>query len=150
METGIFTRLRSQGPQKGGTRAGSMMRCGYEIIAIDRLKYVAHRLAWFYVHGKWPPHEIDHINGDRADNRIVNLRQATTSQNLQNQRKAQVTSKTGLLGVSYNGSPHRERRWFARICVNQKTKVIGYFHTPEEAHAAYLEAKRKVHAFGML
>ena len=115
------------------------------MISIDGRKHLAHRLAWLYVNGYCPPGDIDHINGDRAANRISNLRLATRSENLQNQSKAQKHNKTGLLGVS-----HRRGKFRAQIRVDGKKMHIGTFPTPEEAHTAYLEAKRQFHPFGTL
>ena len=76
-DTGIFTRLVEARSGRGGGHlsasigdvAGHQRRDGYIAIKIDRIAYKAHRLAWLHVHGEWPPNEIDHINGDRGDNR---------------------------------------------------------------------------------
>ena len=85
--------------------------------------------------------EIDHINGDKLDNRIGNLRLASRGQNATN-ATAQKSSRTGLRGVHY----HRDaKRYRAQLSKNGKTTSLGYFDTPEQAHAAYLNAARKVH-----
>src|SRR3990167_3120706 len=92
--TGEFTRLVATGIH-GCNKAGVVVGClsdhptqGYILIRVnnDGILYRAHRLAWLYVYGFWPPADIDHINGNRSDNRIVNLRSVTRSQNLQNMR----------------------------------------------------------------
>jgi hypothetical protein len=140
-ETGIFTwRQAPSNSIKAGSIAGSKNHDGYRRIKINLIDHAAHRLAWFYVHGVWPAHEIDHINGIRTDNRICNLRDVPRMDNMQNQRTAQRGAKSGFLGVYSNHG-----KWRAAIQVNKKTIALGNFATPEEAHQAYLEAKRRLH-----
>ena len=97
-ETGEFTRKTSFFKTRIGERAGSISKStGYVVIAVCGAQYLAHRLAWLYVYGCWPSLHIDHINGEKTDNRIANLREATNGENMQNQRRARSNSKTGLL-----------------------------------------------------
>jgi hypothetical protein len=103
--------------------------------------YKAHRLAWLFTHGKWPNGLIDHINGDKHDNRIDNLRVVMPDGNSQNVRKPNRRNKSGFMGVI-----RFQNKWRASITVNGKTRRIGDYITPEEAHEAYLNAKRKYHA----
>ncbi len=140
-ETGEFRwRVKSAKRIKVGDRTGRKNVNGYlEIGAFGRL-YKAHRLAWLYVHGKWPDGVIDHMNGDNSDNRICNLRDVTLSVNMQNLRHARAGTKSGLLGVA----AHKDK-WKALIKANGKQLVLGRFDTPEAAHAAYVEAKRRLH-----
>ena len=141
-ETGVFTRLVTRQGQgaRAGDVAGTLKPSGYLTIWICGANHMAHRLAWLYVHGKWPTHEIDHIDGNRANNAIANLRDVTRSVNHQNLRRARSDSAHGFLGVSpFFG------KWKARITVNRVFQHLGVFDTPEEAHAAYLEAKRRLH-----
>lgn len=86
--------------------------------------------------------EIDHINGNGFDNRRANLRVVCRSVNAQNQKRARVNNKCGLLGVCWN---KQNKRWKACIWLDAISKHLGYFDTPELAHAAYIEAKRKLH-----
>lgn len=123
-----------------GMKAGCPEQ-GYVRIKIDGRLYRAHRLAWLYMTGKWPLYEIDHIDGTRANNRWVNLRDATKSQNLQNQKKASKSSKTGILGVCKNGSG-----FSAYIGLNGKQRYLGTFKTPEQAQEVYLMEKRAIHS----
>jgi hypothetical protein len=104
--------------------------------------YLAHRLAWMYVYGRWPAKglDIDHINGNRQDNRIANLREVTRGQNMQNQRRASSRSTTGLLGVL-----RKSRRFAAHITADGRTHCLGTFDTPEEAHRVYMDAKSRLH-----
>lgn len=143
-ETGIFTWLINTGKkQKKGKEAGCISSIsGYRVIGIDKRIYTAHRLAIFFINGIWPDH-TDHINGERSDNRINNLRDVSASMNSQNQRRARVDNKTtGLLGVH----KCKDSKWFyARIQVNRTVIRLGRFVTAELAHAAYLEAKRLHH-----
>ncbi|MEX5744645.1 HNH endonuclease signature motif containing protein [Massilia sp. X63] len=117
---------------------------GYRIISIDGEKIRSHRLAWFYMTGAWPPDQIDHINGVRDDNRWCNLRPATDAQNAQNKRHAKSDNhSSGLLGVSRNDK--RFRPWRAHLTLSGKYYHLGNYETKEEAHEAYLKAKRKMH-----
>ena len=142
--TGEFRWLSgtSKRGRRPGAIAGAVDSQGYRRINIDRQKYAAHRLAWLLVTGDWPNGEIDHVNGIRSDNRIQNLREASRITNLQNLKRANSRSSTGLLGVVRKEGGHR---FGARIRVNTKQKWLGSFATPDEAHAAYILAKRALH-----
>lgn len=132
-------------PSRGvmaGAVAGTTCWRGYRHIKISGRLYLAHRLAWLWAHGEWPDGDIDHIDGDRANNRLSNLRIATRSQNLANTRRHRDNA-SGFKGVTW---VPRVQKWMAQIRVGGRTKYLGYFATPEEAHAAYLEAARQ--AFG--
>lgn len=137
--TGAFTWIAKMGRMRPGDPAGTCSR-GYILLNIFGRKYSAHRLAWFYVTGKWPKYQVDHTNGLRGDNRWPNLREATNSLNQQNLKKATSRSATGLLGVMKN-----KKRFGAVIHLNGQSYWLGTFNTPELAHAAYLTAKRKLH-----
>lgn len=129
-----------------GKRAGSIdKRTGYVMIGIDGQHIRAHRLAWLYMTGIYPTHEIDHINTVKGDNRWANLRQADPVTNGQNKIKANRNSVVGFLGVS----PHRGR-FMARIKVLGRHNYLGTFDTPQAAHQAYVDAKRQLHAGGTL
>ena len=103
--------------------------------------FLAHRVAWFLHYGEWPPEDmqIGHINGDRADNRICNLRLATRSQNMANARH-QRNSRSPYKGVTYNSRANPSNPWMAQIQLDGKTKYLGLFATAEEAHQAYRAA----------
>lgn len=135
-DTGLFTwnlyKPSNGGKVRPGVVAGTPDGKGALLIGINRMRYAVHRLAWFYVHKKWPPHEVDHVNMVQTDNRIVNLRLATKTMNRANQR-VRKDSASGLKGVSYI---KQRRVWRARI----KNRTIGQFRTMEEAHAAYVAA----------
>jgi hypothetical protein len=124
---------------RAGTEAGTHSG-GYRLIGVDGTQYLAHRLAVLIVRGRWPPEDVDHLNGDRDDNRWANLRECTRQVNAQNLRKARSNNRTGVLGVIPSGD-----RWVARITVNRRRLHLGCFSTPAEAHAAYIHAKRRLH-----
>lgn len=119
---------------KIGGRAGSMVRAGYIQIKIDGRFYYAHRLAWFYVRRGWPVKWIDHENLDKSDNRFVNLRESTISQNAANS-KAHRDSNSKMKGVS-----KKRGKWQARIKCQGVQHRLGVYETPEAASAAYMAA----------
>lgn len=137
-ETGIFTRPLSA-PRLAGTRAGWQDRTGYRKISVARKEYLEHRVAWLLTHGSWPE-ELDHINGDPADNRICNLRLATRSQNCAN-RRVTKRSKSGIKGISQKSSG----TWEARIALAGRGFYLGTFPTADAALAAYTQAAQKYH-----
>jgi hypothetical protein len=128
---------------KVGSIAGTNHSSGYLIICVDGEAYKAHRLAWLYVHGEWPEADIDHINGDRGDNRIENLRSVTRSINQQNLRAARGDTNTGVLGVYKTDKKSKPFKSF--IKADGHNKFIGNFKTVSEASAAYLFEKRRLH-----
>ena len=128
-----------------GKRAGYRHAAGYLSVGVDKEVFLAHRLAWLHVHGRWPEGQIDHINGDRSDNRIENLRDVPQQVNLQNRRETRASKKTSsFLGVFPVES--KKNPWASSIRVDRKKIHIGVFPTEEAAHSAYLEAKRRLHA----
>jgi len=144
-ETGVFVWLQQRHPRYPiGSQAGiSETRVpgyGYIIICLDGIPYKAHRLAWLYVTGQHPKNQIDHINGDKLDNAFANLRDVSQAINNQNRRRANATSRTNTLGVFMRGE-----YFSARIRVGKRLIYKGVFKTSEEAHAAYVKAKRELH-----
>lgn len=139
--TGEFTWKRRVNNAQRSQVAGTVNSGGYRQISIDgRLQY-AHRLAWLLMVGSWPDLMIDHVNGSRADNRWSNLREVDGSVNGQNRRAARTSSRTGLLGAFV----FRDR-FQSEIAVDGKRFYLGNsFATAEAAHAAYLDAKARLH-----
>lgn len=140
--TGIFTHRVKHGFPLPGVVAGCKNNAGYTVINVLKTIHLAHRLAWFHFYGGQPLHCIDHINGNRVDNRIENLRDIPKAQNHQNLKGPISTSTTGYLGVSYS---KRRGAFIAQIALNQRRVYLGQFKTAEDASAAYLSAKRKLH-----
>lgn len=133
-ETGVFTwKLSPSRCTSAGSVAGSLHHTGYLNISIKRRRYQLHRLAWKYFYGEEPPAELDHINRDRTDNRISNLRPATKAQNCQN---------TSGLGVSFHKS---SGKWIARIGLEYKNISIGSYDCPLMAGIDYLAMKSVLH-----
>jgi hypothetical protein len=114
---------------------------GYRIGSIFNWKYRAHRIIWAMQTGEWPKAEIDHINGDRADNRWANLREATSSKNKTN-RGSLKTSTSQYLGVCWDKGP---MKWIACIKKDGKNKFLGRYTCEIEAAKAYDRAARTVH-----
>jgi hypothetical protein len=139
-DTGLFTWAKPRRKCSAGAKAGCIAKNGYMVIRLDDTLYLAHRLAWLYQKGVWPTEQIDHINGDRSDNRFNNLREVSNAENAQNNRKPKPSNKSGFLGVRKENS-----KWLAEIKINYKPIRIGLFNTPEAAHKAYVMAKRKLH-----
>ena len=137
--TGEFTWNISASNVMAGSVAGSVNDRGYRQITIEHGRYYAHRLAWLYMTGEWPKHQIDHINGSKGDNRFSNLREATPSQNHGNTNRPS-SNTSGFKGVCF----HRGLgRWVAYIRVRKKKMHLGCFDTPEAAHSAYVVAAEK-------
>lgn len=138
-ETGVFTRKvkRDFNPKSVlGKPLGTPYSNGYIGFRVLSRKYLAHRLAWFYVHGVWPVEDIDHVNGNRADNRISNLREATRSQNMAN-TKTQTNNVSGHRGVIFDKS---NQRWMAYMQRHGKFINLGRFDLKEEAIAVRQQA----------
>lgn len=139
-ETGVFVWLRDRnGMAMAGDKAGTINPKGYVVIWLDRRPYRAHRLAYLYMMGRWPADQVDHRNGERADNRWINLRPATCIENARN-RRMRATKTIPFKGVSWS---IKDRRFFATIRVNGKQVSLPYRRTAEEAHADYVAAAIK-------
>jgi hypothetical protein len=146
LDTGEFTWVRRASPVVTiGAVAGCVSVENYWYIKVRGRCYRAHRLAYLYMTGEWPKHEIDHMNGNRSDNRWVNLREVTRAENQQNVRAPKSGSKSGVLGVT-----PRRGKFRADIKANGKQMYLGDFTTSEEAHAVYLKAKAALHPFSTL
>jgi hypothetical protein len=141
-ETGVFTRLVRDGKWLPGQVAGSAQAShGYVAIGVAGKPRLAHRLAWLYVYGEWPDGVIDHINRDRTDNRIVNLRSVSQAENGQN-AKLSCRNKSGHKGVIWY---RRDQVWRAYIVVNQVSIHLGYYPHIDDAVAARRAAEAKYH-----
>lgn len=136
-ETGVIRWKADKGRAKAGQEAGGLRPTGYRVLEIFGLKYQAHRVAWALSFGRWPEFDIDHINGDRADNRLSNLREASRGQNCAN-RKARKGAVSGVKGVWWHKA---NRKWVAGV----GRKYLGSFETLAEAEAAYRRAATELH-----
>lgn len=147
-QTGVFTWRVERTNALAGQVAGTT-RCAdeYQRIHFNGKQHAAHRLAWLYVYGRWPTKFIDHINGDKSDNRLANLREVTDAENKQNIRRARGNSRVGLLGVCFHKGAGK---YMAQIGLGRARRYLGLFATAAEAHEAYLRAKRDLHPMGTL
>jgi hypothetical protein len=125
-----------------GKVTGYLAKTGYLMVKIGRRLYSAHRLAWAIHHGIEPADQIDHINGERADNRIINLRSVSASDNSRNQ-KMRTTNTTGVMGVNWH--PARQR-WVSNIYADGRRTHLGYFRSFDAAVAAR-KAAEVTHGF---
>lgn len=139
--SGIFTRRISRGKWRAGSRMGSKMVSGYIAIHVDGRDYYAHRLAFLYMCARFPDGTIDHVNGDRGDNRFTNLRDVREKVNHENQRRAKSDNKLGVLGVHFDA---KRNRYVAQV-QSGDVRVGRRFKTLAEATAYYLETKRRLH-----
>lgn len=137
-DTGIF-RWRTSGTGRKAEAGNVNKPRGYMQIRVDGKAYYSHRLAWLYTHGAWPSDQIDHINRERADNRIANLREATQSQNQQNRL---TKTSTGTVGVIWHA---RDARWQVTIRANGARRYLGQFKDLDAAVAARKTAEREHH-----
>jgi hypothetical protein len=137
--TGEITRKRTNGVGKAGMRAGTIVENGYRHLRVDGHRALAHRLMWFYVHGYWPRAEVDHINGDRDDNRISNLRLCCRSENNMNSGIPRHNT-SGFKGAYFST---RRDHWVAEILVHRTKKYLGSFGSAAEAGAAYQAAAKE-------
>lgn len=141
-ETGVFRwRIRSGPRGNPGSVAGNWKASGYVEIRLRGKIYKAHRLAWLCAYGAWPDLPVDHINQNKSDNRIANLRLATVGQNCCN-KGARRDSKSGVKGVCWY---KKLGRWVAQIEHRGEPYHLGYFHSIDEAAAAYAEAAKRLH-----
>ena len=145
-ETGVF-RWRVDagwaGRFKAGTIVGSENAYGHLVVNLGGTPRYLHRIAFVLMTGEWPQQAVDHIDGNRQNNAWSNLRDVAQRANTENRRSATRGKKSGLpLGVSVD---RRDGRIRADITVNGKARSLGRYDTPEEAHAAYLKAKRELH-----
>ena len=140
-ETGLFTWKKNRGNVRAGSIAGTLHRTGYVHITINRKIYKAHRLAYKMYYGSDPVDQVDHIDCDRSNNRIANLRDATPSQNHANTRVRKKNS-SGIKGV-YMTSNRKKFPWKACIKINKKLTYLGSYKTKEEAALAYDKAAKE-------
>lgn len=140
---GVFER-RSGNRRKGyrWVLTGSIRdSTGYLVVSVGGKSLLAHRLAWFFVHGEWPEGDIDHKDGDKLNNAISNLRLATSAQNSHNSQTPKH-NQSGIKGVSYCKA---EQKWTAQVAVGRKPVLMKRFKTKEEAAHAVQLARIEAH-----
>lgn len=142
-ETGKLTAKRKRSSILSGSVIGHIDNLGYVRFELFGKKLRGHRVAWLLHTGEWPSDQIDHINGDRSDNRICNLREANNQQNMQN-AITQPGKTSKHQGVCWHT---QKNKWQAKIKVSGKRIYLGSFEKEEDAYAAYLAAKAKHHTF---
>lgn len=145
-ETGIFTWLKTMSNRaSAGSRAAGKNPLTYYGIGIRRKHYYVHQLAVVWMTGYWPSGHVDHINGDKLDNRWENLRVVSPADNIQNVKGPSKKSTTGLLGAYRAGD-----RFQSQIRAYNRRYSLGTFDTAEEAHAAYMAKRRELQGGNLL
>ena len=145
-ETGAFTRAVSRhgGRHKAGVLVGCPTAKGYLRVRIEGELHYLHRLAFLYVTGAWPEGVVDHLDGNNQNNRWGNLRDVPQRVNAENHRRARCDSRSKLIGA-FPCSRSTTGRHYSKIVVRGKVHLLGNYATAEEAHAAYVKAKRELH-----
>lgn len=137
-ETGVLTRKFKGGSVRA---VGAKARNHYIRVSVNGREYPAHRLIWLLVHGEFPAKFIDHINGDRQDNRLCNLRLASDAENKRNVGPRSHNT-SGIKGVSWDRQNHK---WFAGATINGRSINLGRYTSKEDAGAAYERFAREHH-----
>lgn len=138
-ETGVFRWKYTEGRAIRGAEAGTIASNGYRVISINNKKHKAHRLAWMFLYRNFPISQIDHINQDRADNRIHNLRSVSALENGRNQ-KIRTNNSSGFNGVTWN---KRDNIWTSGIRINNVRKNLGSYVYKKDAISARERANIK-------
>lgn len=141
-ETGQVSRKVANGRWKAGQSVGGIDSKGHCQIRFRGRLYLAHRLIWVLHYGRWPEGEIDHINRDRSDNRIANLRECSHRENSRN-RGVYASNTSGVSGVSWYG---KLNKWVAYIRAGNKRTHLGYFENKDDAIKARRDAERTLFA----
>ena len=136
----LFWKVKRRGSVKFGDEAGSISNHGYRQVSINNKLYLQHRLIWI-MHGNDPEDCLDHIDGDKLNNRIENLRVATVSQNAMN-RKRYSNNTSGIKGVNWDKN---RSRWQGRVEIKSKLYTTSYFKDKEECAKAVRELRAKLH-----
>lgn len=141
---GVLTWRNTRGRIKAGCEAGSVTSEGYRAVCVARQRYYVHRIIWLITYGTFPVsgNDVDHVNGNRSDNRINNLRSVTRSQNGQNQHRGRAGKTSKHIGVCWMA---RDKKWAAYIKVGGRRLSLGYHVTEGGASSAYLAAKAQYH-----
>lgn len=140
--TGVFTWAKTKGHRKAGKIAGTIKKdSGYILLWIDGKQYRAHKVAMYIYTGCWPNEFLDHVDGNKANNAISNLRFATKSQNGFNVG-IKATNTSGVKGVSWRAD---RNKWRAYLRINGSIKHLGYFDDIEFAELVVNEARDKYH-----
>ncbi len=139
-DTGVFTwRVKRGGKATAGSVAGATDVHGYIAIRLDGVLHKAHRLAWYHTYGEWPEKNLDHINRNKSDNRVSNLRPADQSLNMHNANR--TAGKSGVVGITWDA---RRNKWCARVKIDYVSKFLGRFDTKAAAIKAREDAVKKI------
>lgn len=140
--TGILTWRKSVNSRSiPGAVAGSQSNRGYHRIKIDGERYQAHRVAWLLYHGAWPTAQIDHVDNNRSNNAIANLRDCSGSQNQHNQ-PVRRANRSGIKGVSWCTT---KEKWHVQARTSGAIHQGGYFSSLEDAGRAATELRNRLH-----
>lgn len=138
--TGELRRRVRSGKAAAGALCNTVNWKGYIEFPVNNVLVRAHRLAFFIVNGRWPIDQIDHIDGNKQNNSLANLREVDNRTNCENKKSRNKNNTSGFPGVVSRG-----KKWEARIGCSGKLLYLGLFETPQLAHAAYIESKKQLH-----
>ena len=124
-----------------GKPAGTVSFHKRHIVKVNKKSYHTPRIIWLWMTGKWPCHEVDHIDCNPLNNRWDNLRDATRNQN-QHNSQIYKTNTSGFKGVYFD---KQSGKWKAQISLHGKRHNLGRYQTPEDAYAAYCRAGQTMH-----
>lgn len=139
--TGVLTAKTKVKKRQIGDVLGTADKRGYLAVSVNTAPCLIHRIAWLFMTGQWPAHEVDHINGNKGDNRFANLRAATRGENAKN-RKFSSNNTSGVKGVCRH---KRSPNWRAMVYVDGKQIGLGFFKTIEEAEKAVKRERERLH-----
>lgn len=142
--TGVFKWMESGSGRRADLVAGYESPDGYTQIMVDGKNYFAHRLVWFLYHGYFPEHDLDHIDRDKSNNRLDNLREASRQCNVRNTGN-RSTNTSGVKGVYWD---KRDNKWYAQICISGKNKHLGLYENFDDAVMARYNKEKEVNWSG--
>ena len=137
-DTGELFWKRSSRGRKLSKPIGCTNTKGYRVVTLGGTQFKLHRVVWFKVYGEWPEGELDHIDKNKDNNKVENLRVGSS---INSHNRSMPLPRSGLIGACWNKA---RQKYKTAIRIDGKNIHLGYFDTPEEASSVYLKAKERV------